>query len=63
MESELRDSAKRVQDFLLARGFSFIPLTAPGATAPGFSRAANINDLPYHDNRISPFEKGGLRGI
>jgi len=40
-----------------------MPLTAPGATAPGFSRAASINDLSYHDNRISPFGKGGLRGI
>jgi prolyl-tRNA editing enzyme YbaK/EbsC (Cys-tRNA(Pro) deacylase) len=42
MESELRDSAKRVQDFLLARGFSFKVKELPGSTRTAQEAADSI---------------------
>ena len=42
MESELRDSAKRVQDFLLARGFSFKVRELPGSTRTAQEAADSI---------------------
>ena len=42
MASELRDSAKRVQDFLLARGFSFKVKELPGSTRTAQEAADSI---------------------
>ncbi len=42
MASELRNSAKRVQDFLLARGFSFKVKELPGSTRTAQEAADSI---------------------
>jgi prolyl-tRNA editing enzyme YbaK/EbsC (Cys-tRNA(Pro) deacylase) len=42
MDSELRDSAKRVQDFLAAKGFSFKVRELPGSTRTSQEAAESI---------------------